>query len=58
MTKEERKKRALDYLKSYKKSHTQTTYGWDCQIWEDHYDVVSIRDAEKAIEIALGEYKW
>lgn len=58
MTKEERKQKALEYLKRRKMNHTETSYGFDCQIYEDRYDVVDINDAETAIKIALGELKW
>lgn len=57
MTQEEKKKRALDYLKSHMMYHTEESYGFDCQIYERRYDVVNIKDAEIAIKIALGEYK-
>ena len=58
MTKEERKKRALEYIKSNKKHHKETSYGPDCQVYNDYSDVVTIHDAEFAIKIALGEIKW
>ena len=58
MTQEEKKQKALEYLKRRKMNHMETSYGFDCQIYEHRYDVVDIKDAETAIKIALGELKW
>ena len=58
MTEEERKKRALEYIKSKKKHHKETSYGSDCEVYNDYSDVVTISEAEFAIKIALGEIKW
>lgn len=57
MTKEERKKKALEKINSNKVAHYETSYGPDCQVYEHRSEVVPVYIAELAIEIALGESK-
>ena len=57
MTKEERKKKALAWIDACKKFHTETSYGPDCQVYNDHMYVVDVATAREAVEIALGEWK-
>ena len=52
---EDRKQQAIDYIKSHRTSHSETSYGPDCQVYEHNYYVVPEYIAEHAIEIALGE---
>ena len=54
MAKEDRKKKALEYLNRNTKDYTEVTYGPDCQEYHNHTKVVSLWDAKYAIEIALG----
>ena len=55
MTKEERYKEAMALIDSEKMSHIRESYGWDCQIYEDRMQVVSVNVAKLAVEIALGK---
>ena len=55
MTKEDRKKKALEYLNRNTKDYMEKSYGPDCQEYHDHMKVVSMWDAKHAIEIALGD---
>ena len=51
------KQKALDYLNRFKMHHIEKSYGPDCQEYTECSYVVSLSDAERAIEIALGEIK-
>jgi hypothetical protein len=57
MKKEDRKKKALDYLNMFKMHHIEKSYGPDCREYTECSYVVSLSDAERAIEIALGKIK-
>ena len=57
MKKDNRKKKALDYLNMFKMHHIEKSYGSDCREYTECSYVVSLSDAERAIEIALGEIK-
>lgn len=51
------KQKALDYLNRFKMYHIEKSYGVDCREYTECSYVVSLSDAERAIEIALGEIK-
>jgi hypothetical protein len=56
MKQEKRKEEALEYLNSVKKYHVDESYGDDCQIYKHYGYVVDIKDAEHAIDIAIGNF--
>ena len=57
MGRKNNKQKALEYLSRNTKDFMETSYGPDCQEYHDYMKVVSLWDAERAIEIALGEIK-
>ena len=54
---EQAKQKALDYLNRFKMYHIEKSYDVDCREYTECSYVVSLSDAERAIEIALGEIK-
>ena len=55
MGRKSNKQKALDYLNMFKMHHVEKSYGPDCREYTECSYVVSLSDAERAIEIALGE---